>query len=160
MQMHKTKNDIPKEIREKLIEILNQRLADAIDLKSQAKQAHWNVKGTNFFSLHELFDHVATELEGHIDTIAERITSLGGTALGTVRIAAQKSSLSEYPLEITEGNAHVEALSSALADFGAKVRKNIDDAESLDDANTADLFTEISRSVDKLLWLVEAHNQS
>lgn len=158
--MHKTKNDIPKEIREKLIEILNQRLADAIDLKSQAKQAHWNVKGTNFFSLHELFDHVATELEGHIDTIAERITSLGGTALGTVRIAAQKSSLSEYPLEITEGNAHVEALSSALADFGAKVRKNIDDAESLDDANTADLFTEISRSVDKLLWLVEAHNQS
>ncbi len=158
--MHKTKNDIPQATREKVIEILNKRLADAIDLKSQAKQAHWNVKGMSFFSLHELFDQVATEVETHIDTIAERITSLGGTALGTVRIAARESSLNEYPHEITEGSAHVEALSSALADFGAKVRKNIDETQELGDADTADLFTEISRSIDKLLWLVEAHNQS
>lgn len=160
MQMHKTKNDIPAEKREKVIAILNQRLSDAIDLKSQAKQAHWNVKGMQFFSLHELFDHVATEIEGHIDTIAERVTTLGGTALGTVRIAAQNSSLKEYPHEITDGSAHVEALASVLADFGAKVRKNIDDAEELGDADTADLFTEVSRSIDKLLWLVEAHNQA
>ncbi len=158
--MHKTKNDIPQATREKVIEILNKRLADAIDLKSQAKQAHWNVKGMSFFSLHELFDQVATEVETHIDTIAERITSLGGTALGTVRIAARESSLNEYPHEITEGSAHVEALSSALADFGAKVRKNIDETQELGDADTAVLFTEISRSIDKLLWLVEAHNQS
>ncbi len=158
--MHKTKIDLPKGKREKVIEILNQRLADAIDLKSQAKQAHWNVKGMSFIALHELFDQVATEIEAHVDTLAERITALGGTALGTVRVAAQKSSLNEYPHEIFEGSAHVEALSSALADFGAKVRRNIDETAELGDADTSDIFTEISRSIDKLLWLVEAHNQA
>ncbi|GIU81233.1 MAG: DNA starvation/stationary phase protection protein Dps [Acidobacteria bacterium] len=160
MKLHQTKNDLPQEKREKVIEILNQRLADAIDLRSQAKQAHWNVKGMSFIALHELFDQVATEIETHVDNIAERVTSLGGTALGTVRVAAQKSSLNEYPLEITEGPAHVEALSTVLADFGAKVRKNIDETAEIGDADTADLLTEVSRSVDKLLWLVEAHMQS
>ena len=158
--MHKTKNDLPKEAREKLIGILNARLADAADLKSQAKQAHWNVKGVNFFQLHELFDRVATEAEGYTDLIAERATSLGGTALGTIRAAAQNSTLSEYPLEITDGADHVDALSTALADYGKKVREGIDEAEKLDDQDTADLFTEISRGVDKLLWFVEAHIQA
>jgi starvation-inducible DNA-binding protein len=160
MELHSTKIDIEKGKREKVIEILNQRLADASDLKSQAKQAHWNVKGMNFFQLHELFDAVATAVEAHIDLIAERITTLGGTAYGTVRSAAQKSSLSEYPLEITDGVAHVDALSTALADFGRLIRKNIDDAGSLGDQDTADLFTEISREIDKNLWFVEAHIQA
>lgn len=158
--MHNTKIDIAAETRGKLIEILNQRLADASDLKSQAKQAHWNVKGINFIALHELFDQVATEAEGYTDLIAERITTLGGTALGTVRLAAEKSSLAEYPHEITDGHDHVDALSNALADFGKKVRANIDDSDDLGDKDTADLFTEISRGTDKLLWFVEAHIQA
>lgn len=158
--MHNTKIDITKGKREKLIAILNQSLADASDLKSQAKQAHWNVKGPNFIALHELFDQVATEVETHIDDIAERITTLGGTAMGTVRLAAQNSSLSEYPHEITDGTAHVDALSSALADFGKKARKNIDATDELDDKDTADLYTGISRGIDKLLWFVEAHIQA
>jgi starvation-inducible DNA-binding protein len=158
--MHKTKNDISKETREKLIETLNARLADALDLKSQTKQAHWNVKGMSFIGLHELFDQVATQVEEYTDTIAERVTVLGGTALGTVRVAASNSSLSEYPLEITEGADHVDALSTALSDFGKKVRANIDDADKLGDMDTADLFTEVSRGIDKLLWFVEAHIQS
>jgi starvation-inducible DNA-binding protein len=157
--MHKTKIDITKAKREKLVEILNSRLADAIDLQSQAKQAHWNVKGMNFIALHELFDQVSTEVIGYIDTIAERITTLGGTALGTVRVASSKSTLSEYPLEITDGVAHVEALSDALAAFGKLVRANIDEANDLGDADTSDLFTEISRGIDKMLWFVEAHIQ-
>jgi DNA-binding ferritin-like protein (oxidative damage protectant) len=160
MELHKTKNDLPQETREKVIEILNARLADATDLKSQAKQAHWNVKGIHFFQLHELFDQVATAVEGHIDLIAERITALGGTALGTIRVAAQRSSLNEYPLEITDGADHVDALSSAMADFGKHIRRNIDETNDLGDADTADLFTEISREIDKLLWFVEAHAQS
>src|SRR5687767_13962778 len=131
MQLHRTKIDIGQENREKLIDIMNGRLADASDLKSQAKQAHWNVKGMDFFQLHELFDEVATTVEGHIDLIAERITTLGGTAYGTVRQAAEKSSLNEYPLEITDGTAHVDALSTALADFGKLVRKNIDETSDL-----------------------------
>jgi starvation-inducible DNA-binding protein len=160
MELHSTKIDISKGKREKITAILNARLADAIDLKSQAKQAHWNVKGPHFIGLHELFDRVSTETELHIDEIAERITSLGGTAMGTVRVAAQTSSLSEYPLEITDGDAHVDALSTALSDFGKKVRAGIDETDGLEDKDTADLFTEISRSIDKLLWFVEAHQQS
>lgn len=158
--MHNTKNDLAKGKREKVIEHLNARLADAIDLKTQAKQAHWNVKGHHFIALHELFDQVATAVEAHVDLIAERVTALGGTAMGTARVVAQRSSLSEYPLEIFDGTAHVDALSTAMADFGKKVRQNIDDTDKLGDADTADLFTEVSREIDKLLWFVEAHIQA
>lgn len=158
--MHKTKIDLSKETREKLVDILNSRLADAIDLQTQAKQAHWNVKGMSFIGLHELFDQVATRVEDYVDSIAERVTALGGTAMGTVRVAAEKSSLQEYPHEITDGADHVDALSTALADFGKRVRENIDDADELEDKDTADLFTEISRGIDKDLWFVEAHIQS
>jgi len=158
--MHNTKNDLATGKREKVVEILNARLADAIDLKTQAKQAHWNVKGPHFIGLHELFDQVATAVEAHTDLIAERVTALGGTAMGTTRVVAQKSTLSEYPLEIIDGTAHVDALSTAMADFGKNVRKGIDDTDKLGDADTADLFTEVSREIDKLLWFVEAHIQA
>jgi len=158
--MHNTKNDLAEDSREKVIEHLNLRLADVIDLKTQAKQAHWNVKGHHFIGLHELFDRVATAAEAHTDLIAERITALGGTAMGTARVVAQRSTLSEYPLEIFDGTAHVDALSTAMSDFGKKVRQNIDDTEELGDKDTADLFTEVSRELDKLLWFVEAHIQN
>jgi starvation-inducible DNA-binding protein len=160
MALHNTKIDISKDKREKLIALLNARLADASDLKSQTKQAHWNVKGMSFIALHELFDQIATSVEGHVDLIAERITTLGGTAMGTVRLAAQNSTLSEYPHEITEGAAHVDALSTALADFGKVARKAIDESTDLGDQDTADIFTEISRDIDKHLWFVEAHIQA
>jgi starvation-inducible DNA-binding protein len=160
MALHNTKIDLSKDKREKLIALLNSRLADASDLKSQAKQAHWNVKGMSFIALHELFDGVATAVDGHVDLIAERITTLGGTAMGTVRLAAQNSGLSEYPHEITDGASHVDALSTALADFGKLVRKGIDEAADLEDQDTADIFTEISREIDKQLWFVEAHIQA
>ena len=158
-RMHRTKNDLPEEIRAQVIEFLNNRLADAIDLQYQAKQAHWNVKGDKFIALHELFDEVATSAGEYVDLIAERVTQLGGTALGTVRLSAANSSLSEYPHDIFTGDEHVEGVSNALATFGTQIRRNIDDAANLQDADTADLFTEISRGVDKHLWFVEAHNQ-
>jgi starvation-inducible DNA-binding protein len=160
MQLHETKNDIGKETREKVIGLLNQSLADALDLKSQAKQAHWNVKGPSFIALHELFDQVATEMDTHVDDLAERVTTLGGVAMGTVRLAAERSSLSEYPHEISDGAAHVDALSTAMSEFGRKVRSNIDATDELGDKDTADIYTGISRAVDKLLWFVEAHNQA
>jgi starvation-inducible DNA-binding protein len=160
MELHNTKIDIDKGLREQVIGILNKRLADAVDLKSQAKQAHWNVKGPNFIALHELFDQVSTEMDTHVDDIAERVTTLGGTAMGTVRLAAQNSSLSEYPHEISDGTAHVDALSTALADFGKKVRNDIDRTDELGDKDTADILTGVSKGVDKMLWFVEAHNQA
>ena len=160
MELHETKIDLAKGKREKLVAILNQSLADSIDLVYQAKQAHWNVKGPNFIALHELFDRVATELDTHVDDLAERITTLGGVAMGTVRLSAENSSLAEYPHEISDGTAHVDALSTALSDFGQKARKNIDTTDQIGDKDTADLYTGISRSVDKLLWFVEAHIQA
>ena len=158
--MHNTKIDLSEEVRENMVELLNARLADSLDLKSQAKQAHWNVKGMNFIALHELFDEVAGEVEGYSDMLAERVTTLGGTAEGTVRVAADKSSLNQYPLEITEGRDHVDALSSALAEFAKNTRTNVDEADEAGDAITADLFTEVARGTDKLLWFVEAHAQA
>src|SRR3954451_25036519 len=102
--------DIPAERREALVEMLNRHLADTFDLFSQAKQAHWNVKGKDFYQLHLLFDEVAEELSGFVDLIAERATSLGGYATGTARMAAEQSALPEYPIEATEGMEHVRAL--------------------------------------------------
>ena len=140
-----------------MVNLLNSRLADAIDLGTQAKQAHWNVKGPNFIALHELFDQVAEHIEDHVDTLAERITALGGTANGTIAAVANTSSLAPYPADITDGVEHVDALSSAVASFGAKVRKSINEAAEAGDADTSDLFTGISREIDKDLWFLEAH---
>jgi starvation-inducible DNA-binding protein len=158
--MFKTKNDLSEATRVKAIELLNARLADAIDLQTQTKQAHWNVKGPDFIALHKLFDEVNEDVEDYVDDIAERVVQLGGVAEGTARMAAKRSSLSEYPANAVEGRSHVDALSSALAAFGKSSRKAIDAANDFGDLDTADLFTEISRGVDKWLWFVEAHLQA
>jgi len=158
--MHKTKNDLPEKVRTQIITLLQDRLADAIDLASQAKQAHWNVKGPTFIALHELFDSVYEHAGDHVDALAERIVQLGGTAEGTIKVAANRSRLPEYPLAIASGREHVEALSRTLAAFGAEIRKAIDQADEIHDKDTADLFTEISRAADKDLWFVEAHAQA
>lgn len=155
--MFDTRNDLPAATRGKVIELLNARLADAIDLGAQTKHAHWNVKGPHFIALHELFDKVAESVEEQIDTIAERVTALGGTAHGTLQSVLRTSSLKPYPEDISEGLAHVDALSAALAAFGAKVRAAIDASAQLGDADTADLFTGVSRETDKYLWFLEAH---
>jgi starvation-inducible DNA-binding protein len=157
--MNPTKNDLSEAVRDKMVGLLNARLADVSDLASQAKQAHWNVKGINFIALHELFDDIYTAAAAYADLIAERCVQLGGQAMGTVRQAAQNSSLTEYPVCITASLDHVEALSNALAAFGKNVRAAIDSADQAGDADTADMFTEISRGVDKFLWFVEAHAQ-
>ncbi len=158
--LYKTKNEISRPNRMELNSLMNQRLASAVDLQMQLKQAHWNVKGPNFIGLHELFDKVAEAVEEYVDQIAERIVQLGGIAEGTVRVSASRSELDEYPLTISEGVAHVDAVTTALADFGKNARLTIDEADSFDDADTADLFTEISRGIDQWLWFVEAHAQA
>ena len=158
--MHKTKNDLSEKVRIQVSALLQDRLAEAVDLVTQAKQAHWNVKGPNFIALHELFDKVYEHAGDHVDLIAERIVQLGGTAEGTVRVAAKRSQLPEYPLTLASGREHVDALSHSLAYFGETIRKAINQADEVGDKGTADLFTEISRDVDKDLWFLEAHVQS
>ncbi len=155
-----TRINIPEPSRQQLIELLNSRLADTFDLYSQLKQAHWNVKGSDFLQLHELYDSVAADVLEHLDMIAERATALGGLALGTTRLAASASTLDENPLDAVAGVETVEAISDRLAAYGSSVRAAIDAALTLADQDTADLFIEVSRAIDKHLWFVEAHAQT
>ncbi len=157
--MYATKNDLPEAKRAKLVTLLNERLADAIDLQTQMKQAHWNVKGPTFIALHELFDQINEDVEDYVDLIAERAIQLGGIANGTARQVAKATTLPEYPHQIADGADHVEAVSTALAAFGKAVRAAIDKCDDLGDADAADIFTEVSRGTDKWLWFVEAHQQ-
>ncbi len=150
---------LPESSRQQIIDILNARLADTIDLKTQAKQAHWNVKGPEFFQLHELFDSIAEHLDDQADLIAERVTALGGTALGTARIAAATSAIPEYDLDAVNGVDHVVALSERLAKAANQFREEIDRTDDLGDKGTSDLFTQITREADKDLWFLEAHLQ-
>ena len=158
--MHRTKNDLSEKVRIQVAALLQERLAEAIDLVTHAKQAHWNVKGPAFIALHELFDKVYENAGEHADLIAERILQLGGTAEGTARVVAKQSQLPEYSLTITSGHDHIEALSRSLAWFGSTVRQSIDKVDEVGDKDTADILTEISRQADKDLWMVEAHVQS
>jgi starvation-inducible DNA-binding protein len=144
----------------KVIEILNARLADAVDLKTQVKHAHWNVKGIHFFQLHELFDSIAAHLEDQSDLIAERVTQLGGVANGTARQATAASTIKEYDFNAVKGEEHVKALVQRLGTLANATRASIDETGKLGDQATADVFTEITRAADKDLWFLEAHLQA
>jgi starvation-inducible DNA-binding protein len=158
--MHKTRNSLPEKVRKKVTALLSARLADAIDLSLQTKQAHWNVKGPNFIALHELFDSVHDVVAGKVDELAERLTALGGVAEGTVQAVGKRSSLPAYPLVIHSGDDHLEALARALAAFGGGTRDAISTAVAAGDEVTADLFNEITGAIDQQLWFVEAHLQA
>jgi starvation-inducible DNA-binding protein len=147
------------EAREALVHLVDARLADTSDLASQLKQAHWNVKGLHFQMLHELFDKVAEAAEPFIDELAERVTTLGGVAHGTVRMAAKASSLPEYPERRTRGEEHLAAVRDALASYVRGNRDAIEQAEDLGDPVTADLLTEIGRVMELQLYFVESHLQ-
>ena len=155
-----TKNDLPEDKRVEVIGLLNQRLAEAIDLQTQCKQAHWNVKGPSFIALHKLFGDVNEDVANYVDVIAERVVQLGGVAEGTIGAAEQRSKLPDYPIGISTGPEHVAALSDALSAFGRAARITIEEMNELEDADSADIVTEISRGVDKWLWFVEAHQQA
>lgn len=158
-QTFPTRISLAPEVREEMIALLNQQLADTFDLYSQAKQAHWNVKGALFYPLHELFDKLAAELAGYVDLIAERATALGGSAQGTARQAAANSRLTEFLPNVTDSMPTVEALAERYAALGAHTRLAIETADGQGDAGTADLLTEVSRGLDKALWFLEAHLQ-
>lgn len=154
-----TRLDIPQSKRTQMIALLNQQLADIFDLYSQTKQAHWNVKGEQFYPLHELFDEIAEELLGYADVIAERATALGGEALGTVRMSGSNSRLAEYPEDVFTAMEVVAALAERFASLATTTREAIETAEQAEDMDTSDLFIDVSRNLDKRLWFLEAHLQ-
>lgn len=157
---YETRIDIDQKSRLLLAGLLNQRLADMIDLFNQTKHAHWNVKGHQFMQLHELFDDIAERVEEACDLLAERVVTLGGAAEGTTRQSAAGSTIGEYDLAAVDGVEHVRALADEVAKLATTIRSAIQQSAELDDPTTADLFTEISRSLDKDLWFLEAHLQN
>jgi starvation-inducible DNA-binding protein len=155
--MNKTRNTLQETIRAQSVELLNKHLAAAIDLHAQTKQAHWNVRGPNFIAIHELFDRVSEQVETYSDMLAERAGGLGGVAQGTVQVATQNSFLVPYDLGLADENQHVFAVAGSLAAFGQSVREASTKCAAFGDADTADLFTEMSRGIDQQLWFVESH---
>ena len=155
--LNPTRNTLPESVRGQSVEHLNRLLAAAIDLHAQLKQAHWNVRGPNFIAVHELFDKVSTKAEDISDMLAERVGALGGTAHGTVQISAGRSFLVPYPLGLADGEKHIFAVAGTLAAFGQDVQEGITKATKMADVTTADLLTEVSRTIDMQLWFVESH---
>lgn len=155
----KTSHDLPEETRQEMVELLNEQLADTFDLFTQTKQAHWNVKGPEFYQLHELYDELAEQLLEFVDMIAERATILGGVASGTTRMAAEATRLPEFSNGPVGSIESVQMLVERYAALAQSTREAIDEAEQAEDMDTADLFTEVSRGVDKALWFLEAHIQ-
>jgi starvation-inducible DNA-binding protein len=158
--VHKTRSDLSEKLRKQIVNLLSVRLADAIDLALQAKQAHWNVKGPRLIALHGLFDSIHRVVDGHVDELAERPTALGGTVEGTVQVVAKHTSLEPYPLASSAGADHLEALAAALATCARPAREAIDTADGAGDRVTADLYTEIAGAIDRQLWLVEDHRRA
>lgn len=157
--MHKTRNDLAANARKSVSALLNARIADLIDLQLALKHAHWNVKGPNFIALHEMFDTMTDSYDAHVDDMAERITALGGTAMGSVQAVEKATSLAPFPADVFDGMRMVEALAERTAALAKSVRKGIDEADEAGDADAADILTALSRQLDKNLWFLEAHLQ-
>jgi starvation-inducible DNA-binding protein len=157
VHLHRTRND--QNAKGVAIELLQARVADAIDIALITKQAHWNLKGPQFIGVHLMLDNFREEQDEYVDTMAERITQLGGTARGTVQEVAKKTKLTPYPVDIYQVSDHIHALIERYAAFANAIRHNIDEVDEAGDADTADIFTEVSRGIDKQLWFLEAHTQ-
>lgn len=159
MALHNTRIDLKSNTKKVAIELLNARLADAIDLSLITKQAHWNLKGPQFIAIHEMLDTFRASMDNHVDTIAERAVQLGGMAQGTVQTVVEKSTVKAYPTDISKTRDHLAALIESYATVANAVRAGIDEADEAGDADTADIFTAFSRELDKSLWFLEAHVQ-
>jgi starvation-inducible DNA-binding protein len=158
--MPQTRIDIGENVRNKMCDLLNPGVVEAIDLAAQIKQAHWTVKGPDFIALHELFDKLRDNVDDYVDTMAERISQLGGVVHATVQVVADKTTLKSYPLSITTGLYHVDYLAKSFAGVSKRTRASIDQADEAGDQATADIFTEVTRGLDKDLWFLEAHLQA
>jgi len=152
-----TRTYLPEQARRESIRRLNRALADTVVLLTQTRYAHWNVRGPQFYQLHELFEDLAEELEDHTDLIGERITALGGQALGAARMATENSRVQPLPRSTVDGMTLLDLLADRLAVHDANLFRGVEAATHAGDIDTADLLNEISRTVGTYLWFMEAH---
>lgn len=155
--LHPTRIDIPLETRVKVIDELGVLLASCADAYSQFKQAHWNIKGSRFQMLHELFDKVADPFPNYVDALGERITALGGTAMGTVRMAAMSSVLPEFPYTEFSEDVYLDAVATRLAMLTKAFREKGNIIKEAGDPTTENYLLETAMEIDKLLYFVESH---
>jgi starvation-inducible DNA-binding protein len=154
--MYKSPSKLSEASRTKVVEALNARLADGLDLHSQIKVAHWNIRGPQFAALHPLFETFAISLATHNDNIAERAVTLGGRAYGTVRHVSGKSKLPEYPQETSRDLEHVKLLAERIEVYLEGLRESRSTAEKEGDTDTVDLFTGIVTEFEKHAWFLRA----
>jgi starvation-inducible DNA-binding protein len=154
--MYKSPSQLPEDSRKKIAETLNARLADGLDLHSQIKVAHWNIKGPQFAALHPLFETFAVSLAAHTDTFAERAVTLGGVAYGTSRHVAKSSKLPDYPQDTTRDMEHVKLLADRIEKFLEGLRESRGIAEKLGDIDTVDDFTQVITEFEKHAWFLRA----
>ena len=155
--MYSTKINLKDEVRQKIIELFQERLSDGLDLMLQTKHAHWNLKGEQFISLHRLCDKVNKAMRKSSDLIAERIVQLGGVAHGTSQSITKKTSIDEYPSNIADWKEHIEFLSNSLAQFCNESRAALKQFDKIDDPVSEDILIEVTRKVDMYLWMLESH---
>jgi starvation-inducible DNA-binding protein len=156
MKLYKSPSHLPEEARTQVVEALNARLADGLDLHSQIKVAHWNIKGPHFSSLHPLFETFALSLANFNDAIAERAVTLGGKAFGSARHVASASRLPEYPQETTRDLEHVRLLADRFDLYLVSMRESRGVAEKAGDTDTVDLFTSVITEFEKNAWFLRA----
>ena len=158
--MYKSPSHLSEPAREILINVLNARLADGLDLHSQIKVAHWNIKGPQFAALHPLFETFAISLGNFNDSIAERAVTLGGKAFGTVRHVAKTSRITEYPQDTTRDLDHVKLLAERFESYLVELRDSRSAAESQADTDTVDLLTTVITEFEKNAWFLRASLES
>ena len=159
MTLFETRNDLKSNTKITVVALLNRLLADGIDLALLTKQAHWNMKGPQFVAIHEMVDDFHAEIDTNVDTLAERIVQLGGTAFGTTQAVNKTTSLKPYPTDVYKCKDHLAELIERYGKAANAVRAGIDESDNAGDANTADILTGYSRALDKALWFLEAHTQ-
>jgi starvation-inducible DNA-binding protein len=156
-KMYHNRVALTDEQKKKTVAVMQERLAESLDMYSQAKFAHWNVKGYNFYQLHLVFDSVADHIFPQIDAIAERITQLGGVANGTVRQAANGSLIPEYNITLIAGMDHVNALADALGCYCQALREASDKIDEIGDEPSSDFFKQLVVEAEEQLYFLESH---
>jgi starvation-inducible DNA-binding protein len=155
-----TRDDVRETARAQVCLLLNHRLADAVDLQTQCKQARWNVRGAGRSELHAMFDRVHADVDRYVDLLAERIVQLGERVECTARKVAARSELAEYPAKLSTDEEHVRCLGAALGSFSSRMRFAVLETDALEDVDSSDICGEVARGIDQWLWIVEAHAQS